>query len=79
MNQIMQIFILGLGILVTAMILNFLASFLGFATWYDFFINLEKQGVKETIKNIWGSLPFLILIYPFILGLVSYYLFKFLK
>lgn len=80
MNQIIiQIFIISFGVLVTAIITNILANLLGLETWYSFIIEIQKNGFLKPLKEKWLHLFFLMIIYPFILGLVAYYLFKFLN
>ena len=51
MNQILQIFIMGIVILLVAIIVNFLANALGILTWYSFFTTISKIGFIETIKT----------------------------
>ncbi len=79
MNIFLQIFITGIGILATAIILNLLAKFLNILTWYDLFAKVSKKGLKETIINYWPHLFFLVFIYPLLLGASAYYILKFLS
>lgn len=76
MKKFFQIFITGLGILLVAIVLNFLANYLGIETWYTFLGSIQKKGFLRVTKDNWLSLIFLILIYPFILGLTAYYILK---
>ncbi|MFH1682807.1 MAG: hypothetical protein ABIA37_03340 [Candidatus Woesearchaeota archaeon] len=75
MNIILQIFIVGVAILIGAIIINLLVSVLGLATWYTFLIEFKEKGFSQGIF----SLIFLFLIYPFLLGLIGYYVVGFLK
>ncbi len=74
MDLILQIFITGIGILIVAIILNMLARALNILTWYDFFNKISKKGFKETIKDYWPHLFFLVFLYPFLLGAFAYYI-----
>jgi hypothetical protein len=77
--KLFQIFIAGFGILIIALFVNIVANFLGLETWYSFLANIRKNGFWDTVKDIWPHLLFLVFIYPFLLGLAGYYLFKVLN
>lgn len=62
--NIIQIFLSGAGILIGALLLNFLASALGLMSWYDF-----VKGSREA--GLWSYL-WLFLLYPLGLGLSAY-------
>ena len=79
MNKSLEIFIVGTGILVTAIIINFLADAMGIATWYSFLSDISENGLINTLDNQWLHLIFLIIIYPLVLGTVAYYLLQFLE
>jgi len=66
--NIISIFAFGIGILVGALILNFLASVLGLMSWYDF--------LKDFHKANWISYLWLFIIYPLGLGFTAYLLSK---
>ena len=69
-NLVIQIFIIGLAIMVGAVIINYIAILLGLQTWYTFLPNLIKSGFKgQTMSN----LLFLFIIYPLLLGAIGYY------
>jgi len=54
----------GLRILLSAIVLNIFAKFVGLSSWYDF---LNSPGKVLSLDNY----IFLFLVYPFILGLVG--------
>lgn len=62
----LKIFLLGLAILFSAIVLNFVATKLSITGWYEF---LQHFGKKE-ISIL--SYAWLFLIYPFALGLTAY-------
>ena len=62
--MIIKIFIIGIAILVTAIVLNIIAKLLNVSTWYDF---IQNKTINNPIEIIW-----LFIIYPFVLGLVAY-------
>jgi hypothetical protein len=62
--------IVGFGVLFVAIILNVLAKIIGLITWYDFINNFKID---------FFSILFLFIIYPFVLGLSSYYLVKWIN
>lgn len=69
--DLINIFLTGLVILLTAVTLNIIGAYFGFANWYDLLSNYEN-----TIQNIsFDSLLFLFVLYPFSLGL-SVFIFK---
>jgi len=75
--MIFKIFIVGWAILLVAIILNILASRMGIDTWYPFFSNVEKIGVvKAFAKTSFISKLFLFIIYPSLLGLVAFIIFR---
>jgi len=69
--NIFFIFLFGLGILIGALILNFLASSLSLMSWYDF--------IKEPSRANFISYLWLFVIYPFGLGLIAFLLSKFIN
>ena len=62
---IFKIFIIGIIILIAALIINSLATKIGALTWYDF--------LKETQKVAWYQYLWLLIGYPFLLGLSAYF------
>lgn len=73
---VLQIFIIGVGILLMAILVNFLANLVGVETWYSFIEDIRKSGFMYSLKSKWPHLIFLIIAYPFILGITAYYLLK---
>lgn len=69
--KIIYIFLLGLGILLGAIILNLIVSIIGITTWYDF---LKNPGKTKIISYIW-----LFVLYPLGLGFIAYFAFKLLN
>ncbi len=69
--KILYIFLLGIGILLGAILLNRIANFFGFITWYEFFKNPSKINF---ISYIW-----LFIFYPLGLGLIAYFVIKLLN
>lgn len=59
----------GFNILIIALILNWLASLLGLATWYDVVQSLGRVPIGQLLRSYsileWG---FLLIIYPYALG-----------
>jgi len=69
--NLISVFIFGIGILVGALILNFIASGLGLMSWYDF---IKEPGRENFLSYLW-----LFIIYPFGLGLTAFILSKFIN
>ena len=69
--MILKIFIIGIAILVTAIVLNIIAKLLNVSTWYDF---IQNKTINNPLEIIW-----LFVIYPFVLGLVAYIMNKVLS
>jgi hypothetical protein len=65
---IFQIFILGIIILASAIIINLFADFFGITTWYDFL-----KGDERILEVNLISLLFLLIFYPLFLGTTAYY------
>jgi hypothetical protein len=75
--MIFKVFIVGWGILITAIILNIVALRLGITTWYPFLDEVNKMGFyKSFLKLSIISKAFLFVIYPLGLGVVAYFIFK---
>lgn len=78
-QTIISILGIGIGILVVAIFLNLLANYFGWSTWYDYLTSIQSNGWNETHKNTdWWSLLFMYVLYPFLLGLTAYLLYKWL-
>lgn len=75
-----QMLLIGYVILLVAIILNALARVVSLSTWYDIFINIQTQGFIMAWKNEgFFSLLFLLLVYPFVLGAVGYFMTRMLQ
>ena len=69
--KIYSIFLLGLGILVGAIVLNILASRMGLTSWFEFLKNPKELNM---FSYIW-----LFFIYPLGLGATAYFVTKLLN
>jgi len=77
MNTFLIILITGFGILIGAILINYIATTLNLSTWYDFLTDIEKVGFLESIKNQnFASIIFMLLIYPLLLGTIAYYIIR---
>jgi len=76
-KKIIKIQFIGFGILLGAILINIIANLIGLSSWYTLINNIVQLGFIDTIKqtNI-ISIIFLIIIYPFLLGLIGYKLIK---
>lgn len=78
-NLIWQIILLGFGILIGAIIINALAGLIGITTWHTFIISIRELGLLKAMMNERIiSILFLFVIYPALLGIISYALAKLL-
>jgi len=68
--RLLFIFILGVGILAGALMLNLISSRFGLTNWYEF---LKDPGRTSSISYVW-----LFVLYPFGLGLFAYTLSRYL-
>ena len=59
-----SLFVLGVGILAGALVLNYLGSRLGLPSWYDF---VEAPSTLTALSAVW-----LFVLYPFGLGTTAY-------
>lgn len=62
--KFLLIFLLGVGVLIGAIVLNILSSRLGFTNWYEFFRN---PGSADMLSYLW-----LFVLYPLGLGIIAY-------
>lgn len=79
MNLMLKIYLIGLVILVSAIILNVIATSLNISTWFSFADKLKDKGIKAIGQEKVLSLLFLFIIYPLLLGIAAYYANRFLK
>lgn len=76
-NPLQLIFLTGLLILVTAIILNLLAQTLGLATWYSFLNQVQVTDLVSSLRSLsLLSSLFLFFVYPLLLGAIPYYFLK---
>ena len=64
----LRLYFIGIIILVSAIILNIIAQFLGLKTWYDFLNGISEKMPIKSWDFFW-----LFFLYPFLLG-ISFYL-----
>lgn len=70
---LLKIYLCGWAVLLAAVLLNAAAPLLGLSTWYDFLKTASQLGFFEALRKTQpASLLFLILFYPFALGLAAY-------
>lgn len=64
-----KLYIIGIAILITAILANFLAAKMGLLSWYDFLNLLSNKGGEgfKTVRFI--DYLWLLLLYPLALGL----------
>ncbi len=70
-SKIILIYCLGLSLVLGAIILNYLAGYLGLTTWYNF---LNQSTKTDLTSYLW-----LFILYPICLGLLSYFLSRYLN
>lgn len=71
--SITQIYGTGLAILIGAILINMIATFLGIATWYSYIHTIRASGFLQATKQIGIlSIIFLYVIYPTILGYIAH-------
>lgn len=68
---IIKILAIGMGVLMGAILLNFLADKLGLTSWYQF--------LQKPAGTSWASYVWLFVIYPLGLGALAYYLNQLIK
>lgn len=74
---IIKILAVGWVVLATAIILNIIALRLGITTWYPFLDEVLKIGfIKAFVQSSFVSKLFLFIIYPLLLGLSAFLIFK---
>jgi hypothetical protein len=73
MLLLMKIYLAGMAVLVAAIGLNLLANLLGLSTWYDFLGAVSQEGLMAALRRLSVlDYLFLIVVYPFLLGLAAY-------
>lgn len=75
--ELLQIYFFGIVILIFAIIFNFVAKVLKISTWYDFLLDIKEKGLIKSLSSQGIlSLIFLFFVYPFLLGIVVYFILK---
>ncbi len=78
--MVLKIFLSGWTILLVAVLLNAIATRLAIDTWYPFLNEVSRHGFTEAFfKTSVVSKLFLFIIYPTLLGLSAFVVFKLLK
>jgi hypothetical protein len=73
MLVLLRIYLAGMAVLLAAIGLNLLANFMGLSTWYDFLGTVSEQGLMAALRRLSAlDYLFLIVLYPFLLGLAAY-------
>lgn len=65
----LRLYIIGLTILITAILANLVASALELLSWYDFLSLISDKGSAGLTEVRIFDYTWLILLYPFVLGL----------
>ncbi len=80
MKKVLIIFVTGASVLLTAIMVNIIATWMSLTTWYGFVDIVGEQGFLNGLEKAGlASILFLFLIYPFILGVVGYYTSSYFK
>jgi hypothetical protein len=70
---LIKIYLAGMTVLIAAIGLNLLANLFGLSTWYDFLGEVSQQGLMAALRRLSAlDYLFLIVVYPFLLGLAAY-------
>ncbi len=69
----LHVLLTGFAILATAIVLNVAAAAAGIGTWYDFLAAARERGLGDAARDAGlTTLAFLVVGYPFLLGLVAW-------
>ena len=80
MKKVLIIFVTGASVLLAAIIVNIIATWIGVITWYGFVEIVGEQGFLNAFEKAGlFSIVFLFLIYPLILGAIGYYTTSYFK
>lgn len=69
----LKLYIIGLSILITAIIANFIASKFGLLSWYEFLNLISSKGIQSLKTVRFLDYLWLLLLYPFTLGLAYWF------
>lgn len=74
-----KIYLTGAVVLLGAIVVNAAAYYFSVPTWYNLFQLVSQKGLAEALGSLsLASALFLFLVYPFLLGLLAYFCFKFI-
>lgn len=77
MKFLWKSYITGFGILITAILVNLIATHLEISTWYSFLKNIGQEGFSGALNNPEiCSFIFLFMVYPLVLGYISWLIIK---
>jgi len=77
MQILLKIYLAGLAVLIVAILLNGLANLLHLATWYSVLNSISEIGLASALRSLKVlDFLFLLLVYPFLLGLAAYLVFR---
>jgi len=78
--MLFKLFLAGWGIIITAIVFNAIALSLEIVTWYSFLEEINKMGFyKAFLELTIPSKLFLMVIYPLVLGLISFLILRVTK
>jgi hypothetical protein len=74
---LLKIYLAGMAVLIVAVVLNLLANLFHLATWYTFLNKVSELGFAAAVHSLKAvDILFLVLLYPFLLGLAAYLVFS---
>jgi hypothetical protein len=74
MTWALHVLLTGLAILACAILLNVAAAAAGISTWYDVLAEVRDRGLVRAAREAGiATLVLLLLVYPFLLGLVAWF------
>lgn len=69
----LKLYVIGIIVLVVAIFANVLAGVLGFLSWYDAILSIQKNGAAAFKQWKITDYLWLFILYPLILGAAGYY------
>jgi hypothetical protein len=77
MPVILRIYLAGLAVLAGAIVVNMLAGAAGLKTWYDVLKPIPEVGMMAVVRTLTvPEILFLFLLYPALLGLCAFLVFR---
>jgi hypothetical protein len=67
----LRFYFAGIIVLLIAIFANVLAGWLGFMSWYDAVLSLQKNGIGALKQWKWQDYLWLFILYPLILGFAA--------